>query len=164
MAVLGADVHCIQSVCESYDLTIANYNSPRQLIVAGKVKDLLAADSKLRAAGVKKIINLPVSGAFHTRQMRPANIVFYEFLKSLKFRNAVKEVVCASDGRPKSSSVIIKKFIAKQMISPVEWVKTIENMIQLGVSKFVEIGPKPILSGLIKQINQNVSVESICDE
>ena len=144
-------------------LVIANHNSPSQLVISGNKDAIQSLPELIKKADGKTII-LPVGGAFHSPLMNePANL-FINAINKLKITNKAKiPIYQNSDGLPSEESKDIVEKLKKQMISPVYWTQTINNLVTEKVSTFIEIGPGKVLTGLVKKINPETDCYNIED-
>ena len=165
-AVLGMEDARVEEICkaiheESGEVVVAaNYNCPGQLVISGSMKGIELACERLKAAGAKRAMTLPVGGAFHSPLMEPAKLELEAAIHSTRFQQPVCPVyqnVCAS---AVSDPNIIKNNLIEQLTAPVKWTQTVEQMIKDGASSFVEIGPGKVLQGLVKKVNKDMQAAS----
>jgi [acyl-carrier-protein] S-malonyltransferase len=150
------DKEVVPGVCQ-----IANYNSPIQIVISGSVSAVQTMMMELKKNGAKKAIELPVGGAFHSPLMESARVKLQEALEASDFHTPKFPIYSNVTGTATTDPVEIKKRLIAQLTDPVLWVDTIENMIADGIEKFVEVGPKKVLQGLVQRINKTVAVEGI---
>ena len=159
-AIIGIPTTKIEEVIDGLKsegiITVANYNSPLQTVISGSPDMIEKASKKLREQGAKRVIQLNVSGAFHSSLMESAFTKFRLVLGKTELKPPSIPVVPNATGKLTTSLEEIKEALSRQIISPVRWVDSIENMVKFGVDTFVELGPGKVLSGLIKQINPEV--------
>lgn len=159
-AVIGIPATKIEEVIDGLKsegiITVANYNSPLQTVISGSPEMIEKASNILRKQGARKVIQLNVSGAFHSSLMEDAFAKFKLILSKTKLKLPSIPVVPNATGKPTTSLEEIKDALSRQIISPVRWVDSIENMVKFGIDTFIELGPGKVLSGLIKQINPEV--------
>ena len=130
---------------------LANHNSPEQMVISGEASATEEAAERARSLGAKTV-KLKVSGAFHSPLMAGAAEEFQEALKEVRFKEPLTPVVFNVSAGTEKDPERIRELMARQILSPVRWVETIEFMYHKGVRIFVEAGPKRVLSGLIKKI------------
>lgn len=130
----------------------ANYNAPGQLVISGSIAGIELATEKLKAAGVKRIIKLPVGGAFHSPLMEPAGKRLAEIIYHTKFNNPVCPVYQNVTAKGEVDPLSIQKNLVAQLTAPVRWTQSVKQMIADGVTEFIEVGPGNVLAGLIKKI------------
>ena len=140
-------------------LTIANYNSENQIILSGSPKSINEALSFCKKNKMRSLL-LPVSGAFHSSLMKPASDVLLKTINELNFNNAIMPIYQNVDALPETNKNSIKMNLIKQITSPVQWKNTIDNMINDGISHFIELGPKNILTNMSKKLYENITFDS----
>ena len=143
---------------------VANYNSPAQVVITGDENAVKAASDYLLANGVRRVVPLAVSGAFHSKFMENAGHEFESFVNSLDLNNASIPVITNVDASATTESSDFKVKMPKQIYSSVHWTQTIEKMVSDGVEIFVEIGPGKVLAGLNKKIAPDAKVFNIYDK
>jgi [acyl-carrier-protein] S-malonyltransferase len=165
-AVLGLADEKVEEICnavqkELNDVVVpANYNCPGQLVISGSIKAVEVACERLKAAGAKRALILPVGGAFHSPLMQPARKQLEEAIEATYFNTPscpVYQNVVAKGIIDKDE---IKTNLAEQLTAPVKWTQCVQSMIADGASKFMECGPGKVLQGLVLKINKEVSAES----
>ena len=160
-AVMKLDAETIEKVCaETADVYPVNYNSPGQIAISGTKAGIAAFKEKTAALG-GRIMDIPVSGAFHSPFMASASEKLAEVTKDMVFRPADIPVYANLTAEPYGEN--ISAALTAQVKSPVLWEKTIEAMIGTGAEVFIECGPSRTLAGLIKRINKDVQVFSVQD-
>jgi [acyl-carrier-protein] S-malonyltransferase len=161
-AVLGLDDETVERVCAEIEgiVVAANYNCPGQLVISGDIKAVDDACEKLKAAGAKRALRLPVGGAFHSPLMEPARAELETAIENTNFNSPKCPVYQNVDAMPHSDCETIKQNLIKQLTAPVRWTQIIQNMLLNGAADFVELGPGNVLQGLIKKISKDVAVES----
>ena len=164
-AVLGLDDETIINVCEEASLIgIAepvNFNSPGQVVIAGHREALDRAVVQAKEAGTRRAIILPVSVPSHSSLMIGAGESLRETLAEAEFTSPTITVVAATDGVPYSDPDETRDRLARQVFGPVQWVNTVNGMIEMGASAFVECGPGKVLSGLCRRISKTTPVAFI---
>lgn len=165
-AVIGMDKDTIVDVIGRIDgvVSVANYNSPAQIVITGEVDAVEKANIALKEAGAKRVIPLPVSGGFHSMLMEKASEKFSEILDECDIKDASIPVYTNVDAEPTTSAIRFKTKMTAQIYSSVMWTQTIEKMVEDGVDTIVEIGPGKVLSGLVKKINPSINVWNVYDE
>ena len=139
----------------------ANYNCPGQLVISGSVKGIEIACEKMKAAGAKRALVLPVGGAFHSPLMEPAKTELKAAIESTNFHSPVCSIYQNAIAKPVLDKDEIKKNLIAQLTAPVKWTQSVQAMIENGAGKFTEIGPGKVLQGLVLKINKEVTAESI---
>jgi [acyl-carrier-protein] S-malonyltransferase len=162
-AVIGADDDLVEEICSEINEIVipANYNSPGQIVISGTLKGIDMAMERLKARGIKRIIKLPVGGAFHSPLMEPARKELDTAISSTTFRKPFCPVYQNATARASDDPELIKQNLLAQLTSPVLWTQSVINMIRDGARSFTEAGPGSVLQGLIRKINSDVSVGSI---
>ncbi len=143
---------------------VANYNSPAQVVITGDSKAVKAASDYMLANGVRRVVPLAVSGAFHSKFMEGAGKEFASFISNFELNNASIPVITNVDAQITTSSEEFRAKMPKQIYSSVHWTQTIEKMVSEGVDTFIEIGPGKVLAGLNKKIAPEASVYNVFDK
>ena len=161
-AVLALPDATIEQVCESVEgvVVAANYNCPGQLVISGAVDAVNEACAKLKEAGARRALVLPVGGAFHSPLMEPARKELAEAIELAHFKEPVCPIYQNVDALPHTSPEEIKANLVAQLTAPVRWTQIVENMTNDGISSYKELGPGTVLRGLISKISPDVEVES----
>lgn len=162
-AIIALPDQTIEQICEDTPGIVvpANYNSPGQVVISGENQAVEAACTALKAAGAKRALPLPVSGAFHSPLMEPAREKLSKAIEETPFRKPVCPIYQNVTAKPATDPVEIKANLLKQLTSPVRWTATVQNMVADGAARFVEIGPGNVLQGLVKRTvaDVNISIE-----
>ena len=162
-AILGLDDKVVEQVCDAIEEVVvaANYNCPGQLVISGSVKGIEEACIKLKEAGAKRALPLPVGGAFHSPLMIHAEEELVAAIEGTVFATPVcpvyQNVVAHAVHRP----VEIKTNLIHQLTGPVRWTQSVQAMIADGASRFTECGPGKVLQGLVGKINKEAVVEGL---
>ena len=143
---------------------VANYNSPAQVVITGDNDAVAKAGEILLAKGARRVVPLPVSGAFHSKFMEKAGHEFEGFVANLELNNASIPVVTNVDATATSESADFRTKMPKQIYSSVHWTQTIQQMVKDGVEIFVEIGPGKVLAGLNKKIAPEAKMFNVFDK
>ncbi len=138
----------------------ANFNSPGQIVVSGEIAAVEAAMAAAKAAGAKLVIKLPVSGAFHSPLLADAGARMAELIDAAPFIDAQIPVYQNTTAKPATHAAELRAALRPQMTSAVNWTQTIQNMIGDGATKFIELGPGNVLTGLVKRIDKSVELEN----
>lgn len=165
-AVIGMSKEAILDTIEKIDgmVSVANYNSPAQIVITGEEEAVAKANDALKEAGAKRVIPLPVSGGFHSMLMEEASVKFSEILDDCDIKDAQIPVFTNVDAEPTTAAIRFKAKMTAQIYSSVMWTQTIEKMAADGVDTVVEIGPGKVLAGLVKKINPAINVLNVYDE
>ena len=161
-AVLGLDDSKVEELCATVDgiVTPANYNCPGQLVISGELKAVEAACEKMKEAGAKRALVLPVGGAFHSVLMKPAEEELAAAIEQTTFYKPLCPVYQNVTTTAVSNEANIKKNLIKQLTAPVKWTQSVQQMIADGATEFIEVGPGKVLQGLVKKINKEAMVAS----
>lgn len=162
-AVLGLDDAKVEEICAGITeevVVAANYNCPGQLVISGSKKGIDIACEKLKAAGAKRALVLPVGGAFHSPLMEPARVELEKAINETHFNQPICPVYQNVTASAVSNPEDIKKNLIAQLTAPVKWTQTVEQMLKDGASHFTEVGPGKVLQGLIKKVNKEVEALS----
>jgi [acyl-carrier-protein] S-malonyltransferase len=161
-AILGLEDSTVEKICSEIEGIVvpANYNCSGQLVISGSISAVEEACEKLKAAGAKRALVLPVGGAFHSPLMEPARIELEAAIQATAFSSPVCPVYQNIDAKPHTEPEIIRQNLVKQLTAPVRWTQSVQNMVADGAVSFVELGPGTVLQGLIKKICKTVEAES----
>ncbi|MCX7781982.1 MAG: ACP S-malonyltransferase, partial [Negativicutes bacterium] len=153
-----------QQVQEEADIVQAvNFNCPGQVVIAGKASAVDKAVEKLKEAGAKRAVVLPVSAPFHSKLMEPAAEKLAQELDKIAINDAQIPVVANINAGIMTNADEIRKALVKQAASPVLWENTIAEIINFGAEVFVEVGPGKVLTGFTKKIAKDVTLLNIED-
>lgn len=155
-AVIGASIDKIQTICDSVDCQIANINSDSQIVISGSEESIDLASESLKTIGAK-VIPLSVSGAFHSKLMSEAKNKLTDIINISRFNEVSSPIVSNLNARPNRSIEEIKHALIEQIDNPVQWSKSIQLLGELS-NNFVEIGPKKVLSNIIKKIDDSLTI------
>lgn len=162
-AVLGLDDKVIVDICQQTGAEAVNFNSPGQVVIAGKVAAVDQAIGLLKEAGAKRAMSLPVSAPFHTTLMRPAGEKLAEKVAELAVSAPAIPVVHNVHAQTESDPEKIKTLLVEQIYSPVKWTNCIQTMVAMGITKTLECGPGKVLGGLSRRIDRSLTSLSIED-
>ena len=168
-AVIGLPDEEVERICKEEIkngfIVPANYNCPGQVAVSGDKVAITELLEKGKELGARKVVELKTSGPFHTEKLKAASDKLREELDKIEInKNFTKKVIKNLDAKEYTKEDDIKDILAKHVMSPVRFSKSVENMINQGVDTFVEIGPGKVLSGFIRKINKEVKVLNIQDK
>ena len=160
-AVIGLENESVENCCNKIKEIVvpANYNCPGQIVVSGEKKAIISVSKILNESGARKVIELNVGGAFHSPLMLPAKKELEKYIEKIEFKKPSSPIYQNSVGKGVSNIEEIRKNLVDQLISPVLWTQSINQMVNDGIKNFVEIGPGRVLQGLIKKINPNLNLE-----
>ncbi len=157
-AVIGASIDKIQNICDSVDCQIANINSDSQIVISGSEESIDLATGNLKNIG-SKVLPLSVSGAFHSKLMSDAKNKLSDIINTSRFSDVSFPIVSNFNAKPNRSVEEIKHALIEQIDNPVQWSKSIKSLSELS-NVFVEIGPKKVLSNIIKKIDDSLTITS----
>src|SRR5713226_2164321 len=177
-AVIGMDAETLQKICREAtvqstanlardahpgkgQVTIANFNAPGQIVISGEQKALNLAMELAKERGAKRVIPLPVSGAFHSPVMQPAASGLAQVIATTPVQDARIPVISNIHAASLSEAQMIREELAQQIASPVQWTRSIEYLASAGVTVFIEIGPVQALTGMVKRIIKGVTTINI---
>ena len=159
-AIVGLKEKEVQSICSSYEgkglVVIANYNSPKQIVISGTSNAVIETIEKAKNKGARLAVELRVSGAFHSPLMNPARDTFTKILDSLRFKDPKYPVFNNVNGKLILDGEKIKISLIQQLEKPVLWTKSISEMKNFSVESFLEVGPGKVLQGLNKRIDSSL--------
>tara|TARA_B100001989_G_C24506041_1_gene447597 strand:+ start:246 stop:1121 length:876 start_codon:yes stop_codon:yes gene_type:complete len=160
-AVIGLDDETVKKCCLKIKEVVvpANYNCPGQVVVSGEKRAIINLTRILNERGARRVIPLNVGGAFHSPLMLPAKKELEKYIQKIKFKKPLYPIYQNSVGKGVLSVEEIKKNLVDQLVSPVLWTQSINQMITDGIKNYIEIGPGKVLRGLIKKVNPDVYVE-----
>lgn len=145
----------IENICAAIKdevVVAANYNAPGQLVISGSIKGIDEAMEQIKAAGIRKVIKLPVGGAFHSPLMEPARKELAEAIYKANFNTPVCPIYQNVTAKAETNPDTIKENLIAQLTAPVKWTQSVRQMLTDGATEFTEVGPGQVLQGLIKKI------------
>ncbi len=162
-AILNLEDEVVERICSEINGVVvpANYNCQGQLVISGTHEAVNEACEKLKAAGAKRALILPVGGAFHSPLMKSAEIELAAAIENTNFKTPICPVYQNVDAKPYMDANLIKKNLVEQLTAPVRWTQTVQNMVADGGLTFVECGPGKVLQGLVKKIYKEAITESV---
>jgi len=166
-AVIGLAREEVQRVVDSVgrptELVVANDNAPGQVVISGRRETLALAEEAMRTAGARRVISLPVSGAFHSPLMAGVAEELADAFESESWSDARVPVVSNVTAEPLTDADRLRALLAEQVRSPVEWVRSVERMVDDGVDTMIELGSGAALVGMVKRIAPAVSSVAVTD-
>ena len=163
-AILGLADDIIENICSEIEGIVvpANYNTPGQLVISGTVEAVTEACEKLKAAGAKRALILPVGGAFHSPLMKPAEDELRIAIENTHFKQPICPLYQNVDAQPHSVPSIIQANLIKQLTAPVRWTQIMQNMIADGVTQVYEVGGNgKVLRGMFSQVDRALPSEAL---
>ena len=179
-AVIGLDAEILQEICQEVTqqqlahlttdnithpgqghVVVANYNAPGQIVISGEQQALALASELATARGAKRVMPLSVSGAFHSPVMQPAASHLAQVLAVTNLCDASIPIISNITATPLTDASLLRTELSQQVAAPVQWIRTIEYLQNVGVTTFIEIGPGQALTGMVKRIAKGVTTISI---
>jgi [acyl-carrier-protein] S-malonyltransferase len=166
-ALIGPSVDDARAICDEAAqgevVSVANINAPGQIVIAGTKAGIDRAIDVAKKRGVRRALPLPVSAPFHCDLMKPAEDRLKPILEDAPFKDLWFSLVSNVDASPIGTATAVRNALVRQVVSPVRWVESVQKMVSMGVRRFVEIGPKNVLAGLIGRIDSDVEVFNVSD-
>lgn len=164
-AILNLDDKIVEDICTEVTkggevVVAANYNCPGQLVISGSINGINIACEKMKAAGAKRALVLPVGGAFHSPLMEPARVELEAAINNTTFSQPICPVYQNVTANAVTDPTQIKKNLIAQLTAPVKWTQTVQQMIADGATTFIEVGPGKVLQGLVKKVNKDIEAVS----
>jgi [acyl-carrier-protein] S-malonyltransferase len=164
-AILNLDDKVVEDICAQITadgniVVAANYNCPGQLVISGSTEGINIACEKLKAAGAKRALVLPVGGAFHSPLMEPARVELEAAINSTNFSHPICPVYQNVTANAVSNPNEIKNNLIAQLTAPVRWTQSVQQMVADGATQFIEVGPGKVLQGLVKKISAGAEAMS----
>jgi [acyl-carrier-protein] S-malonyltransferase len=165
IAVLGLADGAVEQACAASggEVVVANYNAPGQVVISGSEAGLRAVSPQLEAAGAKRLVRLPVSGAFHSPLMARAAQVFAASWERIPLRALRRSQVFNADAQVHQDPAEVRRLMVGQLTGPVRWTQSIQRLQQLGADTYIEVGPRRTLTGLVKKILPGAVVHNVED-
>lgn len=162
-SILGMDELALAEVCRGTEVDIANLNCPGQIVISGDRDRITKAVELAKDRGAKRAIPLVVAGAYHSRLMKGAQVKVADALAGLSMREPKVPVVSNVTARPATGVAEIKELLVRQVTSSVRWSESMQWLVAQGFTRFIELGPGNVLSGLMKRINKDVEMLNVSD-
>ena len=165
IAVLGLPDGKVEEICATSggEVVVANYNAPGQVVISGSEAGLDAVRPQLETAGAKRLVRLPVSGAFHSPLMADAAKVFAAAWEKIPLRPLHRRQVFNADADVHHYPAEVRRLMVGQLTGPVRWTQSIQRLQQLGADTYIEVGPRRTLTGLVKKILPGAVVHNVED-
>ena len=159
-AVLGLDDEKVDELCKTQSglVVAANFNCPGQVVISGEIDAVEEACVAMKETGARRALRLPVGGAFHSPLMQPAAEALEAAILKTEFRKPFCPIYQNVSAKAETEPEIIRENLLKQLTAPVRWTQSVRNMIADGATEFFEFGPGDVLKGLIRKIDQTVTV------
>jgi len=165
-AIIGMETEDVRAVCEEAGtgdtvVVLANINSPGQVVISGHIEAVDRAMKLAEEKGVRKVVKLNVSGAFHSPLVAPAQDELVEYIKSFEIKDTMADVVCNADAKIVTRREQIIDALSRQLTSPVKWSDSMNLLNSEWGGEILEVGPGKVLSGLMKRIDRARGVETV---
>ncbi|RXK47125.1 ACP S-malonyltransferase [Aquirufa rosea] len=162
-AVLGLADADIERICgeTNGEVVAANYNCPGQVVISGSVAGIEKVAELLKAAGAKRVLTLPVGGAFHSPFMEPARVELAAAIEATTIERPICPIFQNVTAKASQDPAEIKQNLIAQLTGAVRWTQSVEAMVAAGATEFIECGPGKVLQGLVKKISADVQVASM---
>ncbi len=165
-AILNLDDKIVEDICAEITksgqvVVAANYNCPGQLVISGSIEGINIACEKLKAAGAKRALVLPVGGAFHSPLMEPARVELEAAITATNFNTPICPVYQNVTANAVSDPKQIQQNLVAQLTAPVKWTQSVQQMVTDGATQFIEVGPGKVLQGLVKKISGTSEAVSV---
>ena len=166
-AILGLDADAAAKACDEAAngavVSPANLNAPGQVVIAGSTAAVERAGARAKELGARRVVPLPVSAPFHCALMQPAQDRLAPELRGLVVADPMVPLVANLDAEPKRDGASAIEALVAQVTAPVRWEQVVRRLASEGVDTYVEVGPGSVLSGLIRKIDREARVMSVCD-
>jgi [acyl-carrier-protein] S-malonyltransferase len=162
-SIIGIEDAALAEVCRDADVDIANINCPGQIVISGDKDKITKAIELAKMKGARRAIPLVVAGAYHSRLMEHARVKVADALSKLQLQLPRVPVVSNVTARPTATVDEIKDLLVRQVTWPVRWSESMQWLVAQGFTRFIELGPGNVLSGLMKRINKDVEMLSVSD-
>lgn len=165
-AVIGMEYPDLKALCDSMSddglaVQPANLNTPDQTVVSGDAALMEEFAEKAKEAGAKRVMPLNVSGAFHSHLMEDAKAEFARFVEDIEFKSPKIPIIQNVSAKPETDPAVIKSQLIEQITSPVRFVECVQSAGEMGAGKALEVGPKKVLSGLMRKIDRSITTANI---
>jgi [acyl-carrier-protein] S-malonyltransferase len=161
LAIIGLDEETVKDISFHSGTEISNLNCPGQIVISGAIEDLAKANELAKTRGARILIPLKVSGAFHSALMEPIIDEFSKIVSSFEFKPPTVPIIANVTAQLLTNVNLIKEELVKQLRNCIQWQRSVEYMMNNGVSIFYEIGPGRVLTGLIRRINSELQTFNI---
>lgn len=161
LAVINLDRAVLEKIAVETGVTLANINSPDQIVLSGTAAGIAKAEALCKEAGAKRALPLPVAGAFHSPLMQPAAERLAAFLEVIPMNEPLIPVLSNITGKPHENVAAIRANMVAQITESVRWVECMQYLAGQGVTQMIECGPGKVLAGLIKRIDKTVAISCV---
>lgn len=165
-AVLGLDDEVVIAICrevsQEFYVTPVNFNTPGQVVISGFKEGIALAGERLKDVGAKRVIPLSVSGAFHSKFMEKASQEFGVFIENYNFQKPQCPIISNVTAKPYDETTV-KELLSRQMRSPVQWVRSVQYLVEKDYTKGVEVSSGSVIQGMVKKIYKDFVFKNITD-
>ncbi|MGD9419572.1 MAG: ACP S-malonyltransferase [Verrucomicrobiota bacterium JB025] len=162
-ALIGGDEDKVRELAAEADVDVANYNAPGQIVLSGSMTGIDKAIGLAKSFGIRRAIKLNVAGAYHSRLMQSAQDKLAAELSTIELAVPSIPVICNYEASPVSEAPAIRAMLEKQVTGSVRWTASIQKLIEMGHTNFLELGPGKVIAGLAAKINKEAVVHSVED-
>lgn len=162
-ALLGLDEEAVAAICDEANAQICNINAPGQIVIGGRTEAVDSAMALALERGAQRGVKLRVSGAFHTSLMQPAAEGMARAVAETTVQDATSPVIANTTGEPITTASDIRAELADQLVSSVQWLRSVHALPKLGADSVIEFGPGRVLTGLVKRIDRSLAVRNVSD-
>jgi 3-oxoacyl-(acyl-carrier-protein) reductase/malonyl CoA-acyl carrier protein transacylase len=163
ISVIGMADEAVIKIAAQAKVSVANLNSPGQIVLSGSAEAIQEAEKLAKEAGARKTVRLPVAGAYHSPLMQSAAEGLREVLRAVTFKAPAFPVISNVTGKPHGGPDEIRELMVRQVTSSVQWIETVQGLKASGVKSYVEFGPGAILTGLVKRMDDTASLANMSD-
>lgn len=162
-AILGLDEEAVVAICAEATAEVCNVNAPGQVVIGGRTGAVDAAMALALERGAQRGVKLRVSGAFHTSLMRPAAEGMSKAVEATPVSDTTTSVIANTTAQPIRAAADLRRELVDQLVTTVQWSRSMETLTRLGVDSVIEFGPGRVLTGLMKRINRSLAVRNVSD-
>lgn len=163
VSVIGLADEAVIKLAAQAGVSVANLNSPGQIVLSGSVEAIAEAERLAKEAGAKRALRLPVAGAYHSPLMQRAADGLRTALQGVAFKAPAMPVISNVTGKAHGGPDEIRDLMVRQVTSPVQWIDTVRGLKDSGVSRYVEFGPGAVLTGLVKRMDESAALFNVSD-
>jgi [acyl-carrier-protein] S-malonyltransferase len=160
-AVMGMPEDTLAAICSETGVDMANLNAPDQIVISGSEEGVARAQELAQEQGARRVVALRVSAAFHSSLMDPAVPGMHTALEAAQISTPSIPVIANASAEPLNDAAGIVEELAKQIRSPVQWFRTVQYLKDHGVTKYIEIGPGKVLTGLVKRVHEDAETVNV---
>jgi [acyl-carrier-protein] S-malonyltransferase len=162
-AMIGGEESAVRELAAESDVDVANLNAPGQIVLSGSVEGIKAAVAGAKDKGIRKAVELPVAGAYHSRLMQPAQDKLAKVLETVELKLSEVPVISNFEADAVTSEVVIKNTLERQVTGSVRWSESMQLLLKEGYESFLELGPDGTLAGLMGRIQKGVDITTLKD-